>query len=165
MADYAVVAFLRGPREGATIRIRRRRHVTIKRRFKLNHIKPAALEALLKKATSNFPAFAVKLGKVYSFRKEGKFTQYLKVRPNRDLLKVHRGMVRALGKSIVTREPQFEGRNFVPHMTLRYQAAKPIKRWSGLPKSMCLRSLYLLEEVDYKKYLWKVRRSYDLRPA
>jgi 2'-5' RNA ligase len=165
MADYAVVAFLRGPREGTTIRIRRRRHVTIKRRFKLKHIRPATLEALLKKATSNFPAFTIKLGKVDSFRKEGKFTQYLEVRPNRDLLKVHREIVRALGKGIVTREPQFEGRNFVPHMTLRYQATKPTKRWSGLPKSMRIRSLYLLEEVDYKRYLWKVRKRYDLRQA
>jgi len=165
MADYAVVSFLRGPREGTTVRIRRLRHVTIKRRFKLNRIKPAALEALLKKVTSNFPAFTVKLGKVVSFRKEGKFTQYLKVIPNHDLLKVHRGIVRALGKGAVTRDPQFEGRNFVPHMTLRYQTAKPIKRWSGLPRSMRLRSLYLLEEVDYTKYLWKVRRRYDLRPV
>jgi 2'-5' RNA ligase len=166
---YSVVAFIK-PVKKSIVQPQKLRHITVKRRFKLNKTTIRKLRQKLQATVKRYHPFVIRFGGVKYFEKDKYYVEYRLVRGDPVLQRLHQDIRGALKSAVVTRDRLFEGRNFVPHMTLRYKVrpeeilkrrnlrTATTRRRGGKISQLCL-----IKEIDHKKDLWRVLERYKLK--
>lgn len=154
--NYTIVWMLNDFHTGDQFALKKHRHITIKRRFKVLSSEQEVKEALtnLKKEVTKF-----KTGSVSSFEgnEELKFIEI----EGSELKALHSQILNLISESTETRDPNLEGENYKPHLTLDYygDGLNPDEQERLQDTEFEVDNIYLMKELNNRLDVWEVLKK------
>lgn len=141
---YQIIAYTEEPQLGMPVGPPWRAHVTVKRRFKLREgVKEQELISLLRSLVSQLSSMDLMLGQEKSLGDENMVVEILNSAEWRNL---HKLLIATLNDSVETRDPQYEGEGYTPHITTNFRGEAVVDPQSIVAKSVRIVALWLVRE-------------------
>jgi hypothetical protein len=151
---YMIVAFLEEQTEGSTLEPPKNPHITVKKKFKLTSIDETGLIELLQGDTALKGAKEVITGASEEYgSSENMITKVVNENVWRSL---HDHFLELLSEVSESRDPDFEGINYLPHITWRLKGEDNLDPEQLENKKFTLHYLYLIERVHPTKSLARI---------
>lgn len=120
--------------------------VALKRRFTIEGIDEPELLKILEKYFSQVPPFELKLKEV--IKPERMPVHVIEVTANKQLVDFHRSLISSLGKNIVSRFPERDGKGYEPHITIEYGNEFVVDATKYVNRTIPVQSVWLLKDGD-----------------
>jgi 2'-5' RNA ligase len=141
-----IVAFIENISEGMVLIPPNHPHVTVKKKFKPISIAEADLIELIKNGLNQKNKLTLKLGGIKNYESdENKFVEILNAG---DWSKLHLDVLKLLGASVESRDPHYEGNNYLPHLTWKLKGEITLNPDDYMNHNYDIKYLYLIQRID-----------------
>lgn len=144
---YMIVLFVKNPKIGQTLVLKKHLHISIKRRFSLKEISEEQLVNEIRDIVFDFKNKKLMLGKINQFNNSQK---YYSIEPRITVSQIHKKIITKLNKFANTKDKRWENEDFIPHLAI-YDFNK-VK----YPIFIKIDYLFLVKEIDSENDKWKV---------
>lgn len=157
-----IVAFLDEQAVGATLEPPKNPHITVKKKFKLTKIDEAELIQLLK---SDQMLHGEKKVITASSQEYGSAeNMIIRVSNEDEWRSLHEHLIDALSDLSVSRDPHFEGENYLPHITWRLKGVNNLDPTKLENNAFTVRYIYLIERIHPTKSIARIVEKIPLKP-
>jgi len=133
--------------------------IALKRRFKLNGISEDELFEKLTDFTTKTNSFPIHIGGlVYSDRMS---TKVLEVEQTTDLMNFHTHFITFMGNAILSRYPERDGINYLPHITAQYNGKMVIDETLNSNTTVSIDKVFILKDLTNDDSV--VYKSFELK--
>jgi len=143
---YQIAIFLKNPKKGQVIVMKKNPHITVKRRFSIKDITENQLSKALKEIKFEFKNKKLMLGTISKFHTGQK---YYNIQPRITMSQIHKKILNNINKYIETKDKRWENENYIPHLTI-YDDKRPSKIFIKVD------FLFLAKEIDAENDKWKI---------
>lgn len=149
-----LVAFINAQAPGNVIEPPKLPHVTVKKKFKLIDIDERSLIKLLQNSSELRGAQTLRLGssKIYDNQKN----KYIEIINSEPWVKLHEQIASLLNNYVESRDPHFEGKNYLPHVTWKLKGKKYLDPSKLINTTHVIECLYLIRRIHPEKSIAKV---------
>ena len=135
--------------------------IALKRRFKIVGINEDELLTKLAEYCNETKVFSIKIkGLVQPDRMPVKV---LEVEATSNLMNFHQDFISFMGDNMISRYPDRDGANYLPHITAEYDGKMIIDDSSFSNKEIQINEIFLLKDIEDENS--KVHASFDLRQS
>lgn len=141
-----IVAFLEGQTVGSVVEPPKHAHITIKKKFKLLDINEEQLVRILRNNITLRGKEGLRLGGSKAYDSEA--NMIIEVLNPNPWIALHTRIVELLGSHIESRDPGFEGVNYLPHVTWKLRGETNINPNELMNRTFKIPKLYLIQRID-----------------
>jgi len=144
--SYMVVAFIEKVPVGEIIEPPKHPHITVKKKFKLLGINEEELIQLLQNDKTIKGVKELHLGEIKDYENDqNKIIEVLNPDAWTDL---HHNILTLLDSYVESRDPHFEGDNYLPHVTWKLRGKVTLDPEHLKDQTHRIRTIYLIQRVD-----------------
>lgn len=159
-----VVAFLEEKAVGQTLEPPKNAHITLKKKFKLHGgIEETTLISLLSTDDQLKGSKIIITGGSKEYG--GQENMILEVKNPEPWVELHKRLLELLSDKSTSRDPHFEGWNYLPHITWKLKGEKKLNPDNLKNKSFKIDFIYLIERVHPTKSIAKIAAKIPLQSA
>lgn len=145
--NYMIVVFVKNPKVGQVLELKKNLNVSIKRRFTLKEISETQLINEINDIKFDFKNKNLILSEIIKFSNGQK---YYSIQPKIIMSQIHKKIISKLNKFANTLDKRWENENYIPHLAI-YDFNK-VK----YPLFIKLDNIFLVKEIDAENGKWKV---------
>lgn len=149
-----IVAFLDEQLASKTLEPPKNAHVTVKKKFRLKGMSEESLIKLLKSELSL--QGAKKVVTDASTEYDGPENMIVKIKNEGTWRSLHEQLLLLLDGQIESRDPHFEGKNYLPHITWRLRGVDNLDPAAIENRTFSVNHLYLIERIHPTKSIARV---------
>ncbi|MDB5162993.1 MAG: hypothetical protein JWN28_600 [Candidatus Saccharibacteria bacterium] len=132
--------------------------VALKRRFKAVGITENELLLKMTEYFNSKRSFEIRTGELT--QPERMPVKILEIAPNPELINFHNDLISFLGNAILSRYPERDGANYLPHVTAEFDGKMVINDKKYINQTFDIKRIYLLKDISDENSV--AYKSFDL---
>lgn len=132
--------------------------IALKRRFKIKDVDEDYLISKIRRYCDNKNKFTIETGNLT--RSDRMLVKILEVMQSPELMEFHRDLITVMSAVMVSRYPDRDGANYLPHITVEYDGKIVIDEMKYCNKDILIKKVFLLKDQEDENSV--AYRSFEL---